>query len=142
MTTAQGLQLVAAFFSVILLTVLVLRVKLHPFLAILCASAFLTVAIRMPIALAAASFTTGVGATLSQVAIVLGLGAILGQMLAASGGAETIATTLLARFGERNLPWAMLLLGFVVGMPVFFEVGLVLLIPIALTVAHRSKRAP
>ena len=142
MTTAQGLQLIAALFSVILLTVLVLRVKLHPFLAILCASAFLTVAIRMPIALAAASFTTGVGATLSQVAIVLGLGAILGQMLAASGGAETIATTLLARCGEKNLPWAMLLLGFVVGMPVFFEVGLVLLIPIALTVAYRSRLAP
>ena len=142
MTTTQGLQLVAALFSVILLTVLVLRVKLHPFLAILGAAAFLTVATRMPIALAATSFTTGVGATLSQVAIVLGLGAILGQMLATSGGAETIATTLLARFGEKNLPWAMLLLGFIVGMPVFFEVGLVLLIPIALTVAHRSRLAP
>ncbi len=142
MTFPQGLQLVAAFLSVVLLTVLVLRVKLHPFLAILCASVFLTVAIRMPAARAATSFTTGVGATLSQVAIVLGLGAILGQMLAASGGAETIAATLLDRFGERNLPWAMLLLGFVVGMPVFFEVGLVLLIPIVLTVAHRSRIAP
>ncbi|WP_263381712.1 GntP family permease [Granulicella arctica] len=142
MTTAQGLQLVAALLSVILLTVLVLRVKIHPFLAILCASIFLTVAGRVPVTQAAASFSTGVGATLSQVAVVLGLGAILGQMLAASGGAETIAATLLQRFGEKNLSWAMLLLGFVVGMPVFFEVGLVLLIPIALTVAHRSRRAP
>ena len=142
MTHPEMMQLLAALLSVVLLTVLVLRVKLHPFLAILCSAVFVAAAIHMPAGRASASFAAGVGATLGQVAVVLGLGAILGQMLAASGGAETIATTLLDRFGEKRLPWAMLLLGFVVGMPVFFEVGLVLLIPIALTVAARSRRAP
>ncbi len=141
MASSQSVQIFAAIVSVILLTLLVIRVRLHPFLAILCSSIFLAVVIRMPAARAAASFSAGVGATLSQVAVVLGLGAILGQMLAASGGAETIAVTLLERFGEERLPWAMLLLGVVVGMPVFFEVGLVLLIPIALTVASRSRRS-
>jgi GntP family gluconate:H+ symporter len=138
----QGWQVLAALLSILLLTLLIIRVKLHPFLAILTSTIFLALAIHMAPDRAAASFTAGVGATLGQVAIVLGLGAILGEMLAASGGAETIAATLLARFGEKNLPWAMLLLGFVVGLPVFFEVGLVLLIPIAITVARRSGRAP
>jgi GntP family gluconate:H+ symporter len=142
MTHSEMMQLLAAVLSVVLLTLLVIRVKLHPFLAILCSAIFVAAAIGMPASKASASFAAGVGATLGQVAVVLGLGAILGQMLAASGGAETIATTLLERFGEKRLPWAMLLLGFVVGMPVFFEVGLVLLIPIALTVASRSKCAP
>jgi len=141
MFSPQSWQVFAGLLSILLLTLLIARVRLHPFLAILCAAIFLALAIRMPADRAAASFTTGVGATLGQVAIVLGLGAILGEMLAASGGAETIATALLSTFGKR-LPWAMLLLGFVVGMPVFFEVGLVLLIPIALTVAKRSGRPP
>jgi GntP family gluconate:H+ symporter len=138
----QTIQIIAGILSIALLTVLVIRVKLHPFLAILCAAVFLAFAIQMPATKAAASFTAGVGATLGQVAIVLGLGAILGEMLSVSGGAETIAVTLLTTFGEKNLSWAMLLLGLVVGMPVFFEVGLVLLIPIALTVARRTGRAP
>ena len=142
MTHPQIMQLLAAAISIILLTLLVIRARLHPFLAVLCSAIFVAAAIHMSPTQAAASFTAGVGATLGQVAIVLGLGAILGQMLAASGGAETIAETLLKRFGNRHLPWAMLLLGFVIGMPVFFEVGLVLLIPIALTVAGKSRRAP
>ena len=142
MTHPEIMQLLAAAISIILLTLLVIRARLHPFLAVLCSAIFVAAAIHMPPGQAAASFTAGVGATLGQVAIVLALGAILGQMLAASGGAETIAETLLKAFGNSNLPWAMLLLGFVVGMPVFFEVGLVLLIPIALTVASKSKRAP
>jgi GntP family gluconate:H+ symporter len=142
MLQSQTGQVFAGLFSILLLTMLIIRVKLHPFLAILCAAVFLAVAVHMSADRAIASFTVGTGATLAQVAVVLGLGAILGEMLAASGGAETIAATLLSTFGEGRLPWAMLLLGFIVGMPVFFEVGLVLLMPIALTVARRSGRAP
>ncbi|WP_263379986.1 GntP family permease [Granulicella paludicola] len=136
------IQVIAAVLSIALLTTLVLKAKLHPFLAVLCASIFLALAIQMPATTAMTSFTAGVGATLGQVAIVLALGAVLGEMLSVSGGAETIATTLLTHAGERGLPWAMLLLGILIGMPVFFEVGLVLLIPIALTIAHRSGKAP
>jgi GntP family gluconate:H+ symporter len=136
------IQVIAAVLSIALLTTLVIKANLHPFLAVLCASIFLALAIQMPSTTAMTSFTAGVGATLGQVAIVLALGAVLGEMLSVSGGAETIATTLLAHAGERGLPWAMLLLGILIGMPVFFEVGLVLLIPIALTIAHRSGKAP
>ena len=142
MLSPQTAQVLAAVLSILLLTALVLKARLHPFLAVLCAAVFLALAVHMPAAQATSSFTAGVGATLGQVAIVLGLGAILGEMLAASGSAETLALTLLTRCGSRGLPWAMLALGFCVGMPVFFEVGLVLLMPIALTVARRSGKAP
>lgn len=142
MMSLQSWQVLAGVLSILLLTWLIVRIRLHPFLAILCATILLALAIQLPADRALASFVGGVGATLGQVAIVLGLGAILGEMLAASGGAETIAVTLLTLFGERRLPWAMLALGFVVGMPVFFEVGLVLLIPIAMTVARRTGKSP
>ncbi len=142
MISLESWRVLAGLFSILLLTFLIVRLKLHPFLSILCAAVFLALAIHMPVDHAATSFVEGVGATLSHVAIVLGLGAILGEMLAASGGAETIAVFLLSTFGEQRLPWAMLALGFVVGMPVFFEVGLVLLIPIALSVAHRTSKSP
>jgi GntP family gluconate:H+ symporter len=85
------------------------------------------------------SFELGVGATLGHIAVVVALGTMLGKMMAESGGADQIAYTLIRVFGEKRLPWAMVLIGLVVGLPAFFEVGFVLLIPIAYTVARRTK---
>ena len=87
------------------------------------------------------SFETGVGNTLGHVAVVVALGTILGKMMAESGGADRIAQTLIGFFGDRNIPWAMLLIGLITGLPVFFEVGFVLLIPIAFTVARRTNKS-
>ena len=84
------------------------------------------------------SITGGLGGTLGTIAIVIALGTMLGKMMAESGGAEQIATTLVDRFGER-VHWAMMIVGFIVGIPVFFEVGVILLIPIVFTVARKTK---
>ena len=93
----------------------------------------------MPFASVIRSFEAGVGGTLGHIAIVVALGTMLGKMMAESGGADQIAYTLIRLFGEKNIPWAMVVIGLVVGLPAFFEVGFVLLIPIAFTVARRTK---
>jgi GntP family gluconate:H+ symporter len=79
------------------------------------------------------------GGTLGHIAIIVALGTMLGKMMAESGAADQIAHTLVRTFGEKNLPWAMLVIALLVGLPAFFEVGFVLLIPILFTVARRTK---
>jgi GntP family gluconate:H+ symporter len=79
---------------------------------------------------------------MGHIAIVLGLGAVLGRLLAGSGGAASLGRLLVDNCGPKGLPWALLVLGIVVGMPVFFEVGLVLLMPIVAEAARRSGRPP
>lgn len=128
--------------TVLLLLVLIARVRLHPALA-LAASAFaLGIAAGMPLTQVPLSFTAGVGGLMGHIALVLGLGAILGRLLASSGGAASLGNTLVESCGEKGLPWALLGLGILVGMPVFFEVGLVLMMPIIAAAARRSHRPP
>jgi len=93
----------------------------------------------MPLATVVHSFEAGVGGTLGHIAIVVALGTMLGKMMAESGGADRIAHTLIGLFGEKRIHWAMVVIGLVIGLPAFFEVGFVLLIPIAFTVARRTK---
>jgi GntP family gluconate:H+ symporter len=131
----------AALAAIAALIVLIASVKLHPFVSLLVVSVALGLAVGMPAAGVLRSFETGVGNTLGHVAIVIALGTILGKMMAESGGAERIAQTLIGFFGDRNVPWAMLLIGLITGLPVFFEVGFVLLIPIAFTVARRTGKS-
>ncbi len=115
---------------------------MHPALALMVAALGLGVASGMPAAKVPVSFTGGVANMMGHIAIVLGMGAILGELLARSGGAGALGEFLIERCGKAGLPWAMLLLGIVVGMPVFFEVGLVLLMPIVAEAARRSNRPP
>jgi GntP family gluconate:H+ symporter len=128
--------------SIALLMLLILRARLHPALAILVSAIVLAVVSGMPPGHIPASIATGVGNLLGHVALVLGLGAVLGHLLASSGGAAAVGEGLVSRFGPRGLPFAMMLMGMLVGFPVFFEVGLVLLIPIVVSVAKRSGRSP
>jgi GntP family gluconate:H+ symporter len=131
--------LAAALSAIVILIVLIASVKLHPFLSILVVSIALGLVAGMPAAAVVHSFETGVGNTLGHVAVVVVLGTILGKMMAESGGADRIAVTLIGLFGPGRIHWAMLLIGLITGLPVFFEVGFVLLIPIAFTVARRSQ---
>jgi GntP family gluconate:H+ symporter len=85
------------------------------------------------------SFEAGLGGTLAHSAVVIALGTMLGKMMAESGGADQIAYTLIRLFGEKHVHWAMVVIGLIVGLPAFFEVGFVLLIPIAFTVARRTR---
>ena len=126
--------------TVLLLLILIARVRLHPALALCVAALGLGLASGMPLKQVPLSFTGGVGNLLGHIAIVLGLGAILGRLVSASGGATALGGLLVENCGIRGLPWALLGLGILVGMPVFFEVGLVLLLPIVAAAASRSGR--
>jgi GntP family gluconate:H+ symporter len=137
--TVQGsLLLVYAAVAVVALIVLIARYKLNPFVTLVVVSLVLGVAVGMPMSTVVKSFETGVGNTLGHIALVVALGTMLGKMMAESGGAERIAHTLIAAFGEKRVHWAMAAVAFIVGIPVFFEVGFVLLVPIAFTVAKRT----
>jgi len=128
--------------TVLLLLLLVGKFKLHAALGLSVAAFALGVAAGMPLRQVPLSFTTGVGNMMGHIAIILGMGAILGQLLASSGGAASLGKTLIEGCGTRGLPWALLGLSLLVGMPVFFEVGLVLLMPIIVEAAHRAQRPP
>jgi len=131
--------LLAALGSVVVLIVLIARYKANPFIALMSVSIALAMVTGMPMQTIVHSFEAGVGGTLGHIAVVIGLGTMLGKMMAESGGADQIAHTLIRLFGEKRVHWAMMVIGFVVGLPVFFEVGFVLLIPIAFTVAKRTR---
>ena len=128
--------------AVLLLLLLIAKVRLHPALALAVAALALGVASGMPLKQVPLSFTTGVGNLMGHIAIVLGLGAVLGRLLASSGGASALGRVLVENCGPKGLPWALLILGIMVGMPVFFEVGLVLLMPIVAEAARRTGRPP
>jgi len=128
--------------TVLLLLVLIAKIRLHPALSLAVAALGLGVVSGMPLKQVPLSFTGGVGNLMGHIAIVLGLGAILGRLLATSGGATALGSFLVENCGPRGLPWALLAMGIVVGMPVFFEVGLVLLMPIVAEAARRSGRPP
>jgi GntP family gluconate:H+ symporter len=139
MPIVQGnLLLLYALLSVIALVVLIAKFKLNPFVTLVVVSVLLGLFVGMPMGDIVKSFEAGVGGTLGHIALVVGLGTMLGKMMAESGGAERIARTLITWFGEKNVHWAMMVIALVVGMPVFFEVGFVLLIPIAFNVAKRT----
>lgn len=122
-----------------LIVLLVVRFRVHSFLALMLASFVVGAGAGMPLSSIADSFEKGMGGTLGFLAAVIGLGSILGKMLEVSGGAERIARTLLSTLGEQRASWAMMLVGFIVGIPVFFEVGFVLLIPLIYVVARQTR---
>jgi GntP family gluconate:H+ symporter len=118
--------------------VLITATKLNPILGLILASLSLGMVAGMPPSTVVQSFEAGVGATLGHIAVIIALGTMLGKMMAESGAADCIAHTLIRIFGEKNIHWATALVGLIVGLPAFFEVGFVLLIPIVFTVARRT----
>ncbi len=130
--------LVSALVSIVALVVLIARFKVNAFIVLMTVSLALAIVTRMPPQNIVKSFEAGLGGTLGHIAIIVALGTMLGKMMAESGGADRIAQTLIQFFGERRVPWAMAAVGFLVGLPVFFEVGFVLLVPIAFNVARRT----
>ncbi len=130
--------LLDAVVTIIGLIVLITRFKLHPFLALILAAGFLGLTSGMPVAHIVESFQKGFGGVLGFVGVVLALGTMLGRMMAESGGADQIAETLIRAFGKQRVHWAMMLAAFLVGIPLFFEIGFILLIPLVFIVARRS----
>ncbi|KIL37616.1 permease DsdX [Cohnella kolymensis] len=128
-----------ALVCIVFLVVLIAKYKWNPFVTLLISSLLLGFLAGMSSPDIIKAVTSGLGGTLGTIAIVIGLGTMLGKMMAESGGAERIATTLVDKFGEKRVHWAMMIVGFVVGIPVFFEVGVILLIPIVFIVARKTK---
>ncbi|UTP21612.1 GntP family permease [Burkholderia sp. FXe9] len=142
MGAVQGsMLLVFTLIAIAALILMIARFKIYPFLVLIIVSLGLGLVVGMPMDKIVKSFETGTGGTLGHIAIVVGLGTMLGKMMAESGGAERIATTLIDWFGEKNIHWAMMFVAIIVGLPVFFEVGFVLLIPIAFNVAKRTGKS-
>ncbi|MGA2535387.1 MAG: gluconate:H+ symporter [Terracidiphilus sp.] len=140
MTDAHSIFLLsAAAAAVVVLILLIAVAKLNPFITLFVTSLALAAVTGMPLATVVHSFEAGLGGTLGHIAIVVALGTMLGKMMAESGGADRIAYTLIRVFGEKRVDWAMVVIGLVVGLPAFFEVGFVLLVPIAFTVARRTR---
>ncbi len=134
--------LLYALGAVVALIVLIARFKLHPFVALITVSLVLGIVAGMPVGAVVRAFQDGVGTVLGFIAIVVALGTMLGKMMAESGAAGRIAATLIARFGETRVHWAIMVVGFIVGIPVFFQVGFVLLIPLVFTIAVHGMMPP
>ncbi|MFI6015659.1 GntP family permease [Streptomyces sp. NPDC051243] len=139
-TSAGHAQLgIAVLAGIAVIVLLITQFKLHAFLSLTLGSLVLGAIAGAPLDKAIASFSTGLGTTVAGVGVLIALGAILGKMLADSGGADQIVDTILAKAGGRSMPWAMVLIASVIGLPLFFEVGVVLLIPVVLMVAKRGN---
>lgn len=141
MQTGTTMMLVL-FLSIVLLIFLILKLKIHPFISLVLAGIFVGFATGMPLPKIVTSIENGVGGTLGSLAIIIGFGTILGKMLEVSGGAERVARTMLDTMGERRAPWVMTIVGLIAGIPVFFEVGFVLLFPLIFIVARQAKMSP
>ena len=132
--------IIAAVLGVAVIVVLIVWSRMHPFLALTLGSAVLAVAAGIPLTDTFKAFTRGLGSTIGDVGVLIAFGAIIGRLLIDSGGADQIVDTILARTSGPRLPWAMALIAFVVGIPLFFEVGIVLLIPVVMIVARRARQ--
>ncbi len=127
--------------GVTLLLLMVLKFKLSAFISLLVTSIFVGILAGMPLSEITTSIEKGMGSTLGFIATVVGLGAIFGQMLESSGGARSLAQYLLRKFGTDKASWALMLSGFIIGVPVFLDVGFIILIPIIYALTRDSGRS-
>lgn len=134
-----GQLVLAAVLGIVSIVVLIVWLKLHPFLSLTLGAAIMSLVAGVPYTETFTSFSTGLGTTIAGVGLLIALGAIIGTLLVKSGGADEIVDTILAKTPAQRLPWAMALIAFVIGIPLFFEVGVVLLIPVVMLVARRAK---
>src|SRR5690242_8369208 len=140
MVTGPWLILLTAA-TIALLLILILAVKLNPFLSLLLSSMALGLAAGMPPLTVLKSIQTGFGDALGFIAVVVGLGAMIGRYLEHSGGGRVLADWLLKKSGKDRAAWAVLAAAFLVGLPIFFEVGFIILVPLIWNLARESKRS-
>ncbi len=131
----------AVLFGIILLLTLILRFKIQAFIALLIASIFVGILAGMQPLDIVKTIKDGMGNTLGFVAVVVGLGAMFGAILEHSGGAEALAKYLLNKFGENNTTSALMITGFFVAIPVFFDVGFIILVPLIYSLQRKTKKS-
>ncbi|WP_284977122.1 gluconate:H+ symporter [Arthrobacter sp. efr-133-TYG-104] len=131
--------LVVAAIGIALIVVLIAKLKFHPFLALVLGSAFVGLASNVELAKVVSNFEDGVGGVLKEVGLLIALGAMLGKLLADSGGANRVVDSLLAKATGNKVVWMITLVAVIIGLPMFFEIGLVLLLPVIVLVTQRSQ---
>lgn len=136
-TLSAGPLLGIAAAAIALILVLVIVFKLHAFLTLIIVSAATGLAAGIPLEGIVPTMTKGFGSTLASVALLVGLGAMLGRLVETSGGAKSLAETLVARFGEQRAPFALGVASLLMGFPIFFDAGLIVMLPVIFAVARR-----
>ncbi len=134
------LLMIIAGAGIALLLLLVLKYKFQPFVALMLVSIIVALVAGVKPGDLVATIEGGMGKTLGHIAIIIALGAMIGRIIELSGGAEALAKTLINRFGNRRTPLALTVAGFMVGIPVFFEVGVIILMPLAYGVARAARK--
>lgn len=133
--------ILAAVIGLALLLALIIVFKVHAIISILVGAIAIGVIAGMPLSEIVAAVNDGIGNTLKGIALLVGLGSMFGAILETSGGAQTLAVTMVKKFGDKKAAWALGITGLVIAMPVFFDAGLIILIPLAFSLAKRTKRS-
>lgn len=133
------MEILFVLLSIALLVLLIVWLKLHPFLAFLVASIFAGFTLGIPAEAIPGVLEKGIGGTLGGLVVVISLGAMFGKLVSESGAAQKIANVLMGVFGEKRVTWALMFTGFIVGIPLFYNVGFVLLVPLVFSVMYQSK---
>ncbi|MEM5017691.1 GntP family permease [Metabacillus indicus] len=133
------MPLIIVGIGILALLVLIMGLKLNTFVSLIIVSFGVALALGMPLESIVKTIEAGLGGTLGHLALIFGLGAMLGKLIADSGGAQRIAMTLVNKFGVKNIQWAVVAASFIIGIALFFEVGLVLLIPIVFAIARQLR---
>lgn len=133
------MPLIIVAIGIVSLLILIMGFKLNTFVSLIIVAFGVALALGMPLDSIVASIEGGLGGTLGHLALIFGLGAMLGRLIADAGGAQRIAMTLIDKFGEKNIQWAVVVASFIIGVALFFEVGLVLLIPIVFSISKQLK---
>ncbi len=140
-TADPGRLILAALCGIAILLFLIIKVKFQALIAILISAIAIGLVAGMPVGMITDTVTKGMGETLKGIALLVGLGSMFGAILEISGGAERVAVTMMNRFGEKKAPWALGITGMVTAIPVFFDAGLIILIPLAFSLAKRAKKS-
>ena len=133
--------LIAAAAGIVLLLLLIIKFKLHPVLSLLISAMVIGLGAGMPVPTLVSTVEKGAGETLQGIVLLIGLGSLFGGILEVSGGAQCVAQTLVNKFGEKKAGIALGITGLVVGTTVFFEAGVVILIPLAFGLARKTKKS-
>lgn len=133
--------MVAAAVGIVVLLVLIIKMKLHPVLSMMISAILIGIGAGMPLSMISETVEKGVGETLQGIALLVGLGSMFGGILESSGGARVVAQTLINRFGQKKAGAALAITGLVIGTTVFFEAGVVVLIPLVFSVAKQTRKS-
>jgi len=136
-TLSTGPLLGIAVAAVAVILVLVIYFKLHAFLTLLVVSALTALASGIPLEGIVPTMTESFSSTLGSVALLVGLGAMIGRLVEASGGAQSLADAMVRRFGENKAPLALGIASLIMGFPIFFDAGLIVMLPVIFAVARR-----